>query len=107
MPDPAYGGSPGSCDVDLSSVDGTGPKGRITKEDLLQTLRGPADGTDDGRAGSRWNGNPTDSGGGLCEVRARSRSSHCRGSRRISGPFLHRSWLNVPHVTHGDRSRYH
>ena len=24
--------------------------------------------------------------------------------KRISGPFLHRSWLNVPHVTHNDEA---
>jgi pyruvate dehydrogenase E2 component (dihydrolipoamide acetyltransferase) len=24
--------------------------------------------------------------------------------RRLSGPFLHRSWLNVPHVTHTDEA---
>ena len=22
----------------------------------------------------------------------------------MSGPFLHRSWLNVPHVTHNDEA---
>ena len=22
--------------------------------------------------------------------------------KKVSGPFLHRSWLNVPHVTHND-----
>ena len=24
--------------------------------------------------------------------------------KRISGPHLHRSWLNVPHVTHTDEA---
>jgi pyruvate dehydrogenase E2 component (dihydrolipoamide acetyltransferase) len=24
--------------------------------------------------------------------------------KRLSGPHLHRSWLNVPHVTHGDEA---
>jgi pyruvate dehydrogenase E2 component (dihydrolipoamide acetyltransferase) len=24
--------------------------------------------------------------------------------KRISGPFLHRAWLNIPHVTHGDEA---
>ena len=24
--------------------------------------------------------------------------------KKISGPFLHRSWLNVPHVTHNDEA---
>src|SRR6185503_8342828 len=24
--------------------------------------------------------------------------------KKVSGPFLHRSWLNVPHVTHDDEA---
>ena len=24
--------------------------------------------------------------------------------KKVSGPFLHRSWLNVPHVTHNDEA---
>ncbi len=35
---------------------------------------------------------------------ARSRTSRCRGSRNCPGPFLHRSWLNVPAVTQHDEA---
>src|SRR5580658_2168327 len=31
-------------DLDLSALAGTGPKGRITKEDVIAAVRGPADG---------------------------------------------------------------
>ena len=24
--------------------------------------------------------------------------------KRISGPYLHRAWLNIPHVTHNDEA---
>jgi|SRR5437868_5167792 len=25
--------------------------------------------------------------------------------KRISGPYLHRAWLNIPHVTHNDEAQ--
>ncbi|MGH9010089.1 MAG: 2-oxo acid dehydrogenase subunit E2, partial [Acidimicrobiia bacterium] len=89
--------------VDLAAVPGTGPKGRITKEDLLTFVRGPA-------------GAPTPAAGvatgagippipavdfakfGPVETQPLSRIA------RISGPRLHASWLNVPHVTHADEA---
>jgi len=90
-------------DVDLSSVDGTGPKGRITKEDLLQTLRGPAPAPTTGAPATAGMGIPPIPAVdfakfGPVEVEPLPRI------KKISGPFLHRSWLNVPHVTHGDEA---
>ena len=32
----------------------------------------------------------------------RSRPRHWCEIKQISGPFLHRAWLNIPHVTHND-----
>jgi pyruvate dehydrogenase E2 component (dihydrolipoamide acetyltransferase) len=90
-------------DVDLSSVDGTGPKGRITKEDLLQTLRGPAP--------APTTGAPATAGMGIPPIPAVDFAKFAPVEveplpriKKISGPFLHRSWLNVPHVTHGDEA---
>ena len=34
----------------------------------------------------------------------RSRRSPLPRIKKLSGPFLHRSWLNVPHVTHNDEA---
>ena len=89
-------------DVDLSSVDGTGPKGRITKEDLLQTLRGPAAPAAAAPAAAGMGIPPIPAVDfakfGPVEVEPLPRI------KKISGPFLHRSWLNVPHVTHGDEA---
>src|SRR5580704_14077705 len=45
-------------DLDLSALAGTGPKGRITKEDVIAAVRGPASAADAGAAG----------GGGIPEV---------------------------------------
>jgi pyruvate dehydrogenase E2 component (dihydrolipoamide acetyltransferase) len=100
--------------VDLASVTPSGPKGRITKNDLLGFVRG-GDGADApapaaaGAPASSSSSKAPSGGSGIPEVPAqdfsvfgpietqpRSRIS------RISGPVLHRSWLNVPHVTHSD-----
>jgi pyruvate dehydrogenase E2 component (dihydrolipoamide acetyltransferase) len=88
--------------LDLGALSGTGPKGRITKEDVIGAVRGPAaDGA--GAAAVAGAGIPEVpaqdfSKFGPVEVRPLSRI------QRLSGPALHRSWLNVPHVTHDDEA---
>ena len=89
-------------DVDLTKVKGTGEKGRITKDDVLAFLKGPAA---PGAAPAPAAGTgipeipPQDfSKFGQVESRPLSRI------KKISGPHLHRAWLNVPHVTHGDEA---
>jgi pyruvate dehydrogenase E2 component (dihydrolipoyllysine-residue acetyltransferase) len=79
--------------MDLAGVSGTGPKGRITKEDLLAGVRGAAAGPG---AGIPEVPAQDFSKFGPVEVRPLSRI------QRLSGPQLHRSWLNIPHVTHND-----
>jgi pyruvate dehydrogenase E2 component (dihydrolipoamide acetyltransferase) len=89
-------------DLDLATLAGTGPKGRITKEDVIAAVHGPAaDGA--GAAGAARTGIPEVpaqdfSKFGPVEVQPLSRI------QRLSGPALHRSWLNVPHVTHDDEA---
>ncbi|MBI1207375.1 MAG: branched-chain alpha-keto acid dehydrogenase subunit E2 [Azospirillum sp.] len=89
-------------DVDLSKLKGSGEKGRITKDDVKAFLRGPAT---PAPAAAPAGGMgipeipPTDFAKfGPIETKPLARI------KRISGPFLHRSWLNVPHVTHGDEA---
>jgi pyruvate dehydrogenase E2 component (dihydrolipoamide acetyltransferase) len=85
--------------LDLAAVSGSGPKGRITKEDLLAGVRGPA-------------GAPAVAqGGGIPEIPAQDFSKFgpvetkpLSRIQRLSGPQLHRSWLNIPHVTHDDEA---
>lgn len=83
-------------DVDLAKLKGTGEKGRVTKDDVKRALAGPM-------AASAGSGIPEIPAQdfakyGPIDVRAMSRL------RRLSGPHLHRAWLNVPHVTHTDEA---
>ena len=89
-------------DVDLTKLKGTGEKGRITKDDVKAFLQGPA----------RPAAAAAPSGGmGIPEIPAQDFSKFgpietkpLVRIKRLSGPHLHRSWLNIPHVTHGDES---
>src|SRR6202012_587493 len=96
---------------DLHQVNGSGRKGRITKEDV-QTFaeRGPDDG-----AGAPAQAAPGAGGGGpgldlppwpkidfskFGEIERVQRSR----IQRISGPVLARNWGMIPHVTHNDEA---
>ena len=86
--------------VDLDAVTPTGPKGRITKDDLLGFLKGPAQPAAAAATGS-----------GIPEIPVQDFSTFgpidtapLPRIKKLSGPFLHRSWLNVPHVTHNDEA---
>ena len=89
-------------DIDLAAIKGTGEKGRITKEDLKASLGGGAKGAAAGAV----------SGGmGILEIPAIDFSKFGPVEikpmvriKRISGPYLHRAWLNIPHVTHNDEA---
>jgi pyruvate dehydrogenase E2 component (dihydrolipoyllysine-residue acetyltransferase) len=85
-------------DLDLTALAGTGPKGRITKEDVIGTVRGPAAAAPAAGAGIPEIPAQDFSKFGPVEVRPLTRI------QRLSGPALHRSWLNVPHVTHDDEA---
>ncbi len=90
--------------VDLTRVSGSGPKGRITKDDVIANVRGPA-------AAPAAPAAAAASGAGIPEVPAQDFSKFgpvevrpLTRIQRLSGPALHRSWLNVPHVTHNDEA---
>lgn len=84
-------------EVDLDSVPGTGGRGRVTKQDVLSaydTSRGSSGG-----------------GSGIPPIPAVDFSQFgpihevpLSRIKKISGPYLHRSWLNIPHVTHNDEA---
>ncbi len=89
--------------LDLAALSGTGPKGRITKEDVIAGIRGPA--------APPPQAAPAAAGSGIPEVPAQDFSKFgpveirpLSRIQRLSGPALHRSWLNVPHVTQNDEA---
>jgi pyruvate dehydrogenase E2 component (dihydrolipoamide acetyltransferase) len=91
--------------LDLTALSGTGPKGRITKEDVIAGVRGPV------AAEGGVRGESPPAGAGIPEVPAQDFSKFgpvevrpLTRIQRLSGPALHRSWLNVPHVTHDDEA---
>ncbi|NQX79682.1 MAG: 2-oxo acid dehydrogenase subunit E2, partial [Hyphomicrobiaceae bacterium] len=83
--------------VDLKAIKATGAKGRVTKEDVKRALlhNGSSASTTGG-----LNNQPIPfqdfSKFGPIEEKPMSRL------KKLSGPHLHRAWLNVPHVTHSD-----
>jgi pyruvate dehydrogenase E2 component (dihydrolipoamide acetyltransferase) len=86
--------------IDLTQVKGTGEKGRITKEDVKAALRGPAVAAPAGAVSA-----------GIPEIPAvdfskfgPTETKPLARIKRLSGPHLHRSWLNIPHVTHSDEA---
>ena len=87
--------------LDLNTVKGSGEKDRIVKDDLLAAVRGPASQAAPAVA----------AGAGIPEIPAQDFSKFgpvetvpLPRIKKLSGPFLHRSWLNVPHVTHNDEA---
>ena len=81
-------------DVDLTALKGSGDKGRITKEDVKRALSGGAS-----------------SGTGIPEIPAQDFAKFgaieikpMSRMKKLSGPHLHRAWLNIPHVTHMDEA---
>ncbi len=86
-------------DVNLTQVKGSGENGRITKDDVKRALA-PAGG-----------GAAVQGGAGIPEIPAQDFSKFgpieekpLSRLKKLSGPHLHRSWLNVPLVTHYDES---
>jgi pyruvate dehydrogenase E2 component (dihydrolipoamide acetyltransferase) len=96
--------------VDLTAVTGTGPKGRVTKEDLLASVRG-RDGAPPSGAVPPGGAGPAAAGSGIPEIPAQDFAKFgpveirpLSRIQRLSGPQLHRSWLNIPHVTQNDEA---
>ena len=87
--------------VDLAKVKGTGRKGRILREDISgfvkRALAAPPEAA---AAGTGIPPIPAVDFGKFGEVETRPLGR----IKRISGPHLHRSWVNVPHVTNHDEA---
>ena len=89
-------------DIDLNKLKGSGEKGRITKEDVKAALGGGAKAAPVAAVSS---------GSGIPEIPAVDFSKFgpieikpLSRIKKLSGPYLHRAWLNIPHVTHNDEA---
>ena len=94
--------------VDLTLVKGTGNKGRILKEDVQSYVKYELS-RPKANAGSSVAGGE----GGLQVVSAKTIDFSKFGDvetkpltriQKISGPFLHRNWVTIPHVTQFDEA---
>ncbi|WP_444541764.1 dihydrolipoyllysine-residue acetyltransferase [Arenicella chitinivorans] len=88
--------------VDLSKVTGTGRKQRVTKDDVKAYVKSSL------QSGAA---NATTSGSGIPPIPAQDFSKFgeielqpLNKIKRLTAENLHRSWVNVPHVTHNDES---
>jgi pyruvate dehydrogenase E2 component (dihydrolipoamide acetyltransferase) len=86
--------------LDLNQIKGTGEKGRITREDVKAAIAGEGGSGAAGAGAAALPAVPTVDFAkfGPIETVPLSRI------KRISGPRLHASWVNVPHVTHCDEA---
>lgn len=91
-------------DIDLAKVNGSGRKGRILREDVTAFLKSST-------AAAPAAGGAAQGGMGIPPIPVVDFSKfgpvedvEMPRIKKISGPALHRSWLNVPHVTHNDEA---
>lgn len=90
--------------ADLSLVKGTGPKGRILRDDVREFIKGAMEG-----AGSNYGGAGAASGAGIPALPEVDFTKFGEVERvemgrinKLSAANLHRAWLNLPMVTHHD-----
>lgn len=88
--------------ADLAQVEGSGPKARILKQDVItwvkQKLSSPSSASDAKGTGIPPIPEVDFSQFGEIETLKLSRI------KKLSGPHLQRAWLNIPHVTHHDEA---
>jgi len=85
--------------VDLGRVRGSGEKGRVIRDDITAFVKSVMSGTSAGAGAALPQVAKVDFAKfGPIEVRKLSRI------QKISGPRLHASWINLPHVTQHDQA---
>ncbi len=90
-------------DVDLAKVNGSGRKGRILREDVTAFLKSSTAAAPVAGAASGGMGIPPIPAVDFSKFGPVEDVEMPR-IKKLSGPALHRSWLNIPHVTHNDEA---
>jgi len=95
--------------VDVSRVQGTGPKGRITQDDVTAFIKGVMTGQRAAPAAA-----PAAGGGGELNLLPWPKVDFTKFGpvdpkplsriKKISGANLHRNWVMIPHVTNNDEA---
>ncbi len=86
--------------VDLARVTGKGSKARVLKEDIKAFVKAVMSGQAAPAAGSGWPSLPEVDFAKFGEIEVQPLSR----IQKISGPRLHASWVNIPHVTQHDEA---
>ncbi|RVV96930.1 dihydrolipoyllysine-residue acetyltransferase [Mesobaculum littorinae] len=91
--------------VDIQRVNGSGRKGRILREDVTKHFQSQQGGAPAGQGAAPAQGS------GIPPIPAVDFTKfgpvedvEMSRIKKISGPALHRSWLNIPHVTHNEEA---
>ena len=90
-------------EIDLTKVNGTGRKGRILREDItafFKSKTAPAAAATGAQGGMGIPPIPVVDFSKFGPVE----DVDMARIKKISGPALHRSWLNIPHVTHNEEA---
>ncbi len=90
-------------DVELTKVNGSGRKGRILREDITAALKSTTAAAPASSSVQGGMGIPPIPAVDFTKFGAIENVEMAR-IKKISGPALHRSWLNIPHVTHNEEA---
>lgn len=89
--------------VDLQKLRGTGPNGRVTREDVQSFVKGALQGTAAGAGAPAAAGLPPWPKLDFEQYGEIERQPLSR-IKKLSGPNLHRNWVSVPHITNYDEA---
>jgi pyruvate dehydrogenase E2 component (dihydrolipoamide acetyltransferase) len=87
--------------VDLANIRGSGPNGRITREDVQGFVKGALE--RGGGGAPAFGGLPAWPKVDFAQYGPIERRSLSR-IKKFSGPNLHRNWLQIPHITNYDEA---